>query len=136
MRHMIDVVFTDIGGDVINRVLDEHWLHVLVELSPGLYYEATWPRVKKGPTYRARREFRVSVPIPDEGYHRMIKYAESMLGTRYSFFGYFFPRWYNKHKGIYCSQYACKVLRAGGVPIPIGAGYSPDKLLKALRVYL
>jgi hypothetical protein len=131
----INVVFTDIGGDVINRVLGEKWLHVLVELEPGLFYEATWPRVKKGPTYRARKELKLPYRMTDKAHARMVEFAESKLGLRYSFFGYFFPQFYNKTKGIYCSQFACMVLREGGFPIPIGVGYSPDKLLKALRVY-
>ena len=131
----INVVFTDVGGDIINNVLGEHWLHVLVELEPGLFYEATWPRVKKGPTYRAKRQVKFPLRVSTLRHEKMVASAESKLGLRYNFWGYFFPRFYNKTHGIYCSQYACQILRAGDFPIPIGAGYSPDKLLKALKVY-
>jgi hypothetical protein len=132
---VITVVFTDVGGDIINNVLDEYWLHVLIELEPGLFYEATPPYVKKGAEYRARRELKRSFIIEDKQHAAMVKFAESKLGVRYNFLGYFFPRWYNKTRGIYCSQFVCQVLRAGEFDIPIGAGYSPDKLLKALKVY-
>jgi len=132
----IRVIFTDIGGRVLNRVLGENWLHVLVELKPGVFYEATWPVVKKGPTYRARRKHIVTLLVAETQWRGMMHYAESQMGRRYMCRGYFFPKWFGKTRGIYCSQYACNVLRAGGVPIPVGAGYSPDKLLKALKVYL
>lgn len=131
----INIVFTDVGGDIVNQIIGENWTHVLIELTPGLYYEATWPVVKKGNKYPARRELRLTLLVTSDRRDKMLAYAESKLGTRYNFWGYFFPRWYNKTKGIYCSQYACQVLRAGDVNIPIGAGYSPDKLLKAIRVY-
>ena len=131
----IEVVFTDQGGPFINNTLDLTWTHALILLD-GLYYEATWPRVKKSPQFKCVQSYTYGVGVPDRCYDDMLKYAESKLGTRYNFWGYFFPRWYGKTRGVYCSQFVCDVLRAGWIPLPKGAGWSPDKLLKALEAYL
>lgn len=128
------LIFTDVATEFLNTVLDERWLHVLIFLR-GSYYEATWPRVRKIDRYHYRRRLIVRGTYTEAQVDKMVEFAESKLGLRYNFWGYFFPRWYNKTHGVYCSQYACQVLRAGDVPIPIGAGYSPDKLLKASVVY-
>jgi hypothetical protein len=132
------LIFTDQGGDRINNWLGLNWSHVLIQLN-GTIYEATWPRVKTGPAigykYNHTRQYILELNYPHWRTKAMIEFAESKIGTRYNFWGYFFPYFYNKTKGIYCSQYACQILRAGGINIPIGAGYTPDKLLKAMKVY-
>lgn len=125
------LIFTDIGGRVLNNVLDLNWLHVLIALD-GTHYEATWPVVKRSCCYKWRRRVIVPPPWPlDEA--AMKKFADSQLGRKYSFRGYFVPRLYGKTKGIYCSQFACYTLIAGGAPIRKIDGYSPDTLLRAVR---
>lgn len=125
------LIFTDIGGQVLNKALDLKWLHVLVWLD-DVYYEATWPRVKRSTEYRWRRRLIVEPPFGLD-VEAMKKYADSQLGRQYSFRGYFVPHLYGKTRGIYCSQYASYVLIAGGAPIKKRDGYSPDTLLRAIQ---
>lgn len=131
----INIVFTDQGGPLINRVLGLKWTHVLVKFGDR-YYEATWPRVKRSDSFNSVAFHVETVKVSDSMYDRAELYAWSQIGRRYNFWGYFFPRWYGKTRGVYCSQFVCEVLRRAGVPLPPGAGWSPDKLLKALKVYL
>jgi hypothetical protein len=131
------LLFTDSGGQVLNRTLSLNYMHVLIWLN-DIWYEATWPVVRK--TNKDRRTNRWLFREPIATYtpaqlRGMLQYAESMLGTPYMCQGYFFPNRYGKTRGVYCSEFACKVLRAGGVGIPAGAGYTPDKLLKTMKVY-
>lgn len=133
---LITVVFTDQMGPIVNNALDLKWTHVLIRFSAGPYYEATWPRVRTAESFKSVDHDVFMFYVPDEVHDKAREYAESMLGHRYSFWGYFFPRLYGKTYGIYCSQYVCEALRAGGVPLPKGAGWSPDKLLKALKTYI
>jgi hypothetical protein len=132
------LIFTDQGGDRINNWLDLNWSHVLIQLDNTIY-EATWPHVKCGPAatykYKHTHELILVFNYMPWRIKKMVEFAESKIGTRYNFWGYFFPRWYNKTRGVYCSQYVCQILRAGEINIPIGSGYSPDKLLKAMKVY-
>lgn len=132
----VTVVFTDQGGPVVNKVLGLTYTHALVTFDGVNYYEATWPRVTISTKYKRVSECRFSFHAPTYSVIKMKEYAESQLGRKYSFWGYFFPSLYSKTRGIYCSQYVCDVLRAGDVPIPKGAGWSPDKLLKALKTYI
>ena len=132
------LIFTDQGGDRINNWLGLNWSHVLIHLNETIY-EATWPRVKcgdaEGYKYKHTRKLILELNYEPWRVKKMVEFAESQVGRNYSFLGYFFPRFYNKTRGVYCSQYVCQVLRAGGVAIPIGSGHSPDKLLKAMKVY-
>jgi len=136
----ITIILTDQGGDIINNALGLTWSHVLIYLDNDWIYEATWPRVRKTHPWsgkalaKATKIEHFELFVTAQQWKGMIEYAESQLGKRYNFWGYFFPRWYNRTNGVYCSQFVCQVLRAGGLNIPIGAGYSPDKLLKTLKV--
>jgi hypothetical protein len=132
----VTVVFTDEGGPVINKTLGLTFTHALIRFGDDKnYYEATWPVVCKSANYKYTARFLYVFDAPYDDVLNMQRYADSQLGRRYSFWGYFFPSLYGKTRGIYCSQYVCDVLRAGNIPIPKGAGWSPDKLLKALRTY-
>jgi len=137
----VTVILTDQGGDIINDALELTWSHALIYLDNDWIYEATWPWVRKTNPWdgralgKATKVEHFELFVTEQQQQDMIKYAESQLGKLYNFWGYFFPKFYNKTYGVYCSQYVCQVLRAGDINIPIGAGYSPDKLLKTLRVY-
>lgn len=130
------LIFTDQGGDLVNKALGLKWTHVLIHFN-GWLYEATWPRVRR--TCLEERALKKATAMEffygdysKAQLSQMETYAWLKLGTPYSFWGYFFPKLYTRTHGVYCSQYACEVLRAGGVNIPIGAGWSPDKLLKTM----
>lgn len=125
------LIFTDQGGPILNRALHLRWTHVLVWLD-GIYYEATWPRVKRSTNYRSVKYCIVEPPFKLD-VAAMKKYADSQLGRRYSARGFFLPARYGKTSGIYCSQYACYVLIAGGAPLQKINGYSPDLLLRAIN---
>jgi len=133
------LIFTDQGGNLVNNTLGLKWTHVLIYFN-GWLYEATWPRVrrtslKSGTALKKATKLEFFFwDYTDEQRVRMELHALSRIGTPYSFWGYFFPKLYTKTYGIYCSQYACEILRAGGLNIPIGAGWSPDKLLKQMTL--
>jgi hypothetical protein len=132
----VTVVFTDQGGPIVNTALELRYTHVLITFDGVQYYEATWPKVCISSKYKHTSECRLTFQAPTISVDMMEAYARSQLGRKYSFWGYFFPSIYGRTRGIYCSQYVCDVLRAGEIPIPKGAGWSPDKLLKTLKIYL
>lgn len=126
------VTFTDQGGPIINDALDLKWTHVGVKLN-GIYYEATWPRVTTSQSLKHRKLQHHVLWLPTPIITSMEEYAKSLLGTRYSALGYFIPNLYGKTVGIYCSQYACYILRAGGIEVSEDDGRDPDRLLAALE---
>ncbi len=133
------LVFTDVGGKLVNNVTKLKYTHVLIWLR-GLYYEATPPRVRKtskvenlGPA--PIKLLDVVEPDPqytDDQIERMFRFAERNLGRRYVLMGYFFPKLYGRTRGVYCSEFACDVLLAGGVDISKRSGYTPDLLYEAV----
>jgi len=129
------VTFTDQGGPIINDALDLEWTHVGIKID-GVYYEATWPRVKRSEALPHNKKRDIVLWAPTDRVDTMKEYAESVIGTQYSAVGYFVPRLYGKTRGIYCSQYAEYMLRAGGFDIPKGSGRDPDILLKAVEKLL
>lgn len=130
----VAVMFTDEMGPLVNKVLELTYTHVGVRFQGDhMWYEATWPRVKRSASLRHVKQTTKVIWVPEDSFTEMIEYADSMIGTRYSAIGYFVPKLYGFTRGIYCSQYAEYILRAGGVDIPEGSGYSPDKLLRELN---
>lgn len=127
------IVFTDQDGPIANEVLGLRWTHVLIQFGNGLYYEATWPKVCTSKGFKHTDHIRVKLVVSEQSYRAMQKYANKRLGVRYNFLGYFFPNLYGRTKGVYCSQFVCNVLRAGGIQIPKLAGYSPDTLLQEIN---
>lgn len=128
------LVFTDIKGRTVNNITNLIWTHVLIHLD-GFLYEATWPEVKKScefPPAMNLMSLPPAVPYTALQLRGMLNFAEKSLGRRYMLRGYVFPRWYGNVRGIYCSEFACRVLRAGGVDIPLAAGYTPDLLYTTL----
>jgi hypothetical protein len=130
----VEVVFTDQGGELINEVLGLTWTHALIRF-PGeaRYYEATWPRVCRSKALKGHSHKVFILEANAAEVAKMKAYADSRLGVRYNFWGYFFPVLYGQTRGVYCSQYVNNILRAGGVPLRFGDGYDPDCLLDALR---
>lgn len=126
------VTFTDQGGPIINEALNLKWTHVGVKLG-GVYYEATWPKVRVSLYLKHVKLCHRVVYVPPPIIQTMKEYAESLLGTPYDATGYFIPGLYGKTKGIYCSQFACYVLRAGGINVSEDDGRDPDRLLAALE---
>lgn len=129
----VRVVFTDKGGPVVNRALGLTWTHALVQFEgDAFYYEATWPRVRRSPAFHAVASYVFTLEASASEVAAMKAYARSRLGVPYNFRGYFWPRWYGRTRGVYCSQYVNNILRAGDVPLAYCAGHSPDSLLAAL----
>lgn len=128
----IIVTFTDQGGPIINEALDLKWTHVGVKFG-DVYYEATWPRVTTSKELKHTKQIHRELQLPPAVIAKMEEFAKSLLGTPYSAVGYFMPKRYGKTKGIYCSQYACYVLRAGGINVSVDDGRDPDRLLAALE---
>jgi len=129
------LIFTDQGGDFVNRVTRLTWTHALIYLN-GYYYEATPPVVRKTTKWPPKGHT-VLVVEPDIDYtsqqlQLMRSYAEKMLGTPYRLRGYLFPSIFGKTRGVYCSEFACNTLRAGGVPLDYKSGYTPDLLYEAI----
>lgn len=134
MSHDGTLIYSSLPGPLDNRLSGLEWTHVVIKLR-GLYYEAAPPRVRR--TCRLDAPCRL-VKAPLEPYSeqqidKMLEYAISQLGRKYQWTGFFLPHRYGKTRGIYCSEYACNILRAGGVAIPFLAGYSPDTLLAAME---
>lgn len=126
------LIFTEQAGPVVNGITGLEWTHVLIYFN-GLYYEATFPKVKKGTKYRWRKRL-ILQPQREWNFDKMLEYSKSQLGRLYQCIGFFHPGKYGKTKGIYCSEYVCYALRAGGVPIHKIAGHSPDVLLESLKL--
>ena len=127
------LIYTNFVGTCLRSTVDLEWTHVLIHLR-GMQYEATPPRVRR--TQHLPR--RVFLQLPKEPYteeqiNKMVRHAVSQLGRKYDWHGFFDPRFYGRTRGIYCSQYACNILRAGNVPIAYCAGYSPDTLKAAME---
>lgn len=122
------LAFTDVMGPLVNVATGLKWTHVLIYLDP--WYEATVPKVKRSEGFQGRY---VYVAPPDGlDVDAMRKYADSQLGRPYGLRGYLNPKLYGKTRGVYCSEFACYVLRAGGLQIPKRAGYTPDRLYTVL----
>jgi hypothetical protein len=126
------VIFNDIRGRTVNNITNLVWTHVLVQVGTAIY-EATWPVVRKSyviPEAKAMEvlEFEVG---PSQA-SNMITFGEKSLGQRYMLRGYLFPSRFGKTRGVYCSEFACDMLRAGGFKLKPKDGYTPDTLLKAL----
>jgi len=129
------LVFTDIKGRTVNNATGLVWTHVLISLDQVLY-EATWPVVKKSSEFPPATKNLYILP-PETPYSKsqislMLAFAEKNLGRRYMLRGYVFPNWYGKVRGVYCSEFVCRVLQAGNVDIPLAAGYTPDALYTAI----
>ncbi len=133
------LIFTDVGGQIVNNATQLKWTHVLIWLN-GFYYEATLPKVRKTETIlddglvklKAMELVEPLFPYTDDQLALMLKYAERNLGRRYSLVGYLLPRLYGRTRGVYCSEFVSDVLRAGDVDIDKRAGYTPDILYEAL----
>jgi hypothetical protein len=133
---MIDgtLIYSTLPGPLDNRLSGLQWTHVVIGLR-DYYYEAAPPRVRFKMYLDAPCHL-VKVPViqySEEQIDKMVEYAKSQLGRKYQWTGFFIPKCYGKTRGIYCSEYACNILRAGGVQIPFRAGYSPDTLLAAME---
>ncbi|OGN96975.1 MAG: hypothetical protein A2Z77_00565 [Chloroflexi bacterium RBG_13_51_36] len=126
------LIFNDIRGNFVNRVTNLTWTHVLVWLN-GYYYEATFPKVRKTKAWQPCKNWIKITPQVTKGQiELMTKYADKMLGTPYELRGYIFPSLYGKTRGVYCSEFACYILMAGGLPLKPRDGYTPDSLLRAI----
>lgn len=129
----VEVVFTDQGGPIVNQRLGLKWTHALIRFEgDAFYYEATWPRVRRSPAFKSVDSYVFTLEASEAEVAKMKAYADSRLGLKYNFWGYFFPSLYGRTRGVYCSQYVNNILRAGGVPLTFWAGYDPDRLLAAL----
>lgn len=127
------LIFTNIVGPRLQNMVDLEWTHVLISLRCRVY-EATWPRVRCTCDIPAQSFLlNPKSPYTESQIDKMVQYAVSQIGRPYNWRGFFQPCYYGKTYDIYCSQYACNILRAGEVPIPYCAGYSPDTLLAAMR---
>ena len=127
------LIFCDVLP-IVNKVTGLYWSHVMIYLD-GYFYEATPPVVRKisnMPHVKRSLVVEPKQPYTNEQIARMLAYAEANLGRPYRVRGYLFPRRYGKTRGIYCSQFACDALRAGGVALDFRAGYSPDTLYEAM----
>lgn len=127
------LIYTNFVGPCLRRTVDLEWTHVLIGLR-GFIYEAAPPRVKRSHNLPRRVLLQPpKVPYTEEQINLMVQYAMSQLGRKYQWTGFFCPRYYGRTRGVYCSQYACNILRAGKVPIAYCAGYSPDTLKAAME---
>ena len=128
------LIYSTLPGQLDNRLSGLEWTHVGIKLR-GLYYQAAPPRVKRSVQIDApcRLVKAPLEPYSDDQIAKMVEYAVSQLGREYQWTGFFLPNRYGKTKGIYCSEYVCNTLRAGGVRIPFWAGHSPDSLLAAME---
>lgn len=129
----VRVVFTDQGGELINKALGLTWTHALIQFDgDAFYYEATWPRVCRSKDLKGHSHKVFTLKATTAEVAKMKAYAKERIGVPYNFWGYFFPVFYGQTRGIYCSQYVNDILRAGGVPLTFGAGHCPDSLLEQL----
>lgn len=126
------IIFNDIRGRTVNNLTGLTWTHVLVQLGDTLY-EATWPRVKKSYVLpEAKTTEILEFEVSGVSINAMIAFGEKNLGQRYMLRGYLFPKLYHKTRGVYCSEFACDMLVAGGFELKAIDGYTPDTLYKAL----
>ncbi len=129
------VVLSNTNGHVLNGLTRLRWTHAAIVLD-GSVYEATWPRVRKAPLSAIKRRHVMippAQPLASDQVAAMMRYAEASLGRRYMLRGWLFPQLYGRTRGVYCSEFVARVLIAGGGPLPLRSGYSPDVLGQAIR---
>lgn len=128
----VRVIFNDIRGRTVNNLTGLIWTHVLIQLN-SILYEATWPRVKKSYVIpEAETTEILEFENSSININGMIDFGEKNLGQRYMLRGYLFPKLYHKTRGVYCSEFACDMLVAGGFNLKAIDGYTPDTLYRAL----
>jgi uncharacterized protein YycO len=124
------VVLSKTDGLILNALTGLHWTHAAIVLDDTVY-EAAWPRVRKVPLSAIKRRHVMippSTPLTRQQIAAMVRYAEGSLGRRYMLRGWLFPRNYGRTRGVYCSEFAARVLIAGGAHISLRSGYTPDVL--------
>jgi hypothetical protein len=129
------VVLSNTDGPVLNALTGLRWTHAAIVLD-GSVYEAAWPRVRKAPLSSVKRRnvmLAPSRPFTARQVASMVRYADASLGRRYMLRGWLFPGMYGRTRGVYCSEFVARVLIAGGRPLPLRSGYSPDVLERAIR---
>jgi hypothetical protein len=131
------LIFTDVGTQFVNNVTKLKWTHVVIYLNK-VFYEATWPVVRKQTRWPKARAW--VLVEPDNGYAEMqlrwmSQFAEKSLGRRYQLYGYTHPKYFGKTKGTYCSEFVCDTLIEGHVELKKIDGYTPDALYQAITGY-